>query len=258
MTFEHITVEREGPVTLITIARPDVRNALNAPAQFEMEAAFDAFEADDDQWLAIVTGSGDKAFCAGHDLRQQAEGGGLVTPPGGFGGLTARASLNKPVIAAVNGAALGGGFELALACDIVVASENATFALPEPRVGLAALAGGMQLLPRTIGLKHAMGMLLTGRRVGAREAQALGFVNEVADGCVLEAARRWAREILECSPMAVRATKDAVRRSLATSVEDALRDEWDYPAIRAMLASQDAIEGPAAFVGKRRPKWKGC
>lgn len=257
MSFHYITETREGPLTLVTINRPEAYNALNAEAHLELARVFDDFAADDALWVAIITGAGTKAFCAGHDLKQQASGGGLTTPPCGFGGLTARFNLAKPVIAAVNGVAMGGGFELALACDIIVAAEKAAFALPEPKVGLAALAGGIQRLPREIGLKRAMGLMLTGRRVSAREGHALGFVNEVADGDVLDAARRWADEILAASPMSVRATKDAVLRSLGVSVEQGLREEWDYPAMKAMLGSADAIEGPAAFAEKRVPRWRG-
>jgi crotonobetainyl-CoA hydratase len=175
----------------------------------------------------------------------------------GFGGLTARFDLTKPVIAAVNGVAMGGGFELALACDIVVASDSAVFALPEPRVGLAALGGGIQRLPHEIGLKRIMGLMLTGRRILAEEAFVLGIVNEVVTGDVMEAARRWAGEILACSPMAVRATKDAVLRGLSSSVADGISDMWEYPAMRAMLAFEDAIEGPSAFATKRSPIWQG-
>lgn len=257
MTFQFITVAREGALTLVTINRPQAYNALNAQAHEELAEAFDAFAADDSQWVAILTGAGGKAFCAGHDLKQQASGGGLVTPPSGFGGLTARFDLNKPLIAAVDGVAMGGGFELALACDILLATPRSVFALPEPKVGLAALAGGIQRLPREIGLKRAMGMMLTGRRVEAREGYELGFVTQVVEGDILEAARRWAAEILAASPMSVRATKEAALRGLDTPLAQALTEEWDYPAMKAMLASQDAVEGPAAFAEKRAPAWKG-
>lgn len=257
MTFQYISVAREGALTLVTINRPEAYNALNAQAHEELAAAFDAFAADDDQWVAILTGAGGKAFCAGHDLKQQAAGGGLVTPPSGFGGLTARFDLNKPLIAAVDGVAMGGGFELALACDILLATPKSVFALPEPKVGLAALAGGIQRLPREIGLKRAMGMMLTGRRVAAQEGYELGFVTDVVEGDILDAARRWAAEILAASPMSVRATKEAALRGLDTPLAQALTEEWDYPAMKAMLASQDAVEGPAAFAQKRAPAWKG-
>lgn len=256
-TYDSIKVEREGRVTIITINRPESHNALNAASHVELETAFDQFASDDEQWVAIITGAGVKAFCAGHDLKQQAGGGGLILPRNGFGGLTSRFDLSKPVIAAVNGLALGGGFEIVLACDIVVASKNAVFALPEPRVGLAALAGGLQRLPHEIGLKQTMGMMLTGRRVTVEEAFAMGLVNEVADGDVVAVARRWAEEILACSPLSVRATKDAVLRSLSTPVAQGVSQVWEYPAVKAMLASEDAVEGPQAFAEKRKPDWMG-
>ncbi len=257
MSHGHIKIAREGRLTIITIDRPAAHNALNAAAHEELAAAFDAFAADPDQWVAIITGAGEKAFCAGHDLKQQASGGGMATPASGFAGLTSRFDMAKPMIAAVNGVAMGGGFEIVLACDIVVADARAVFALPEPKVGLAALAGGLQRLPRTIGLKRAMGMMLTGRRVSAEEGERLGFVNEVVAGDVLAAARRWAGDILACSPMSVRATKEAVLRGLDTPVERFLTEQWDYPAIAAMMGSQDAVEGPAAFADKRAPAWSG-
>jgi crotonobetainyl-CoA hydratase len=257
MTYQYVRVEREDRLTIVTIDRPEAHNALNSPAHFELAQVFDDFAADEDQWVAIVTGAGTRAFCAGHDLKQQASGGGMSTPPTGFAGLTARFDLAKPVIAAVNGVAMGGGFEIVLACDLVIASAQAVFALPEPKVGLAALAGGIQRLPKAIGFQRAMGMMLTGRRVTAREGLELGFVNEVVEGDVVEAAKRWAAEILACSPMSIRATKEAALRGLSASVEDGLRAEWDYPAMKAMLASEDAVEGPAAFAAKRAPLWKG-
>jgi len=257
MSEQLVKVEREGRLTIITIDRPEARNALNAEAQRQMAAAMDDFAADDEQWVAIVTAAGDKAFCAGHDLRQQAETGDMFTPESGFGGLTARGDLNKPVIAAVNGPAFGGGFEMILAADIVVAVETAFFALPEPLVGLAALAGGIQRLPRLIGTTRANGILLTGRRVSAQEAFDLGLVNEVVAGDVLGAAKRWAEQILACSPMSIRATKQAVRLSEASDTLTAMREEWAWPGVVAMLASEDAQEGPAAFTQKRKPEWRG-
>ena len=153
---------------------------------------------------------------------------------------------------------MGGGFEIALACDLIIASENATFALPEPRVGLAALAGGLHRLPRQIGLKRAMGMILTARHVSAREGHELGFVNEVVPrGEALAAAERWADTICKNSPMSIRASKQTIHKGLEVSLEQAIADQREYPAVKAMMASQDYIEGPKAFSEKRPPKWVG-
>src|ERR1700726_2696761 len=205
MDLQFSTVEQKGPITIVTLSRPEVYNALHTDAHFELHDVFDDFANDPGQWVAIVTGAGDKAFCAGNDLKWQAAGGKRGWNTSGFGGLTSRFDCDKPIIAAVNGVAMGGGFEIALACDLIIASENATFALPEPRVGLAALAGGLQRLPRQIGLKRAMGMILTGRHVSAQEGFELGFVNEVVPaGEALAGAERWANQICQNSPMLVR------------------------------------------------------
>jgi crotonobetainyl-CoA hydratase len=256
---EFCKVEREGKLTIITINRPEVMNSLHPPANMELEKAFNEFAKDPDQWVAIITGAGDKAFSAGNDLKYQAAGNPITVPATGFAGLTARYDLNKPVIAAVNGLAMGGGFEIALACDIIVAAETAFFALPEPRVGLAALAGGLHRLPREIGTKRALGMILTGRRVSAAEGMQLGFVNEVCKpGEAVAAARKIAAQILECSPMSIRASKEAVYRGLTeASLEAAIDGQRKNEGIRAMFTSEDLIEGPMAFAQKRPPQWKG-
>ncbi|MDP3173054.1 MAG: enoyl-CoA hydratase-related protein [Phenylobacterium sp.] len=239
--------------------RPDVMNPLHSPAHVERHEAFDPFAPDPDQWVGIVTGAGERAFSAGNDLKHQAMGGDMKSPPSGFAGLTSRFDLTKPLIAAVNGVAMGGGFEIALACDIILASENALFALPEPRVGLMAGAGGVHRLPRMIGLQRAMSMILTARRVGPDEAKDLGFVSEVTSAAdLMPRARAWAQMICEGSPLAVRASKQAVMMGLdEDTVAQAMTKQRTYPAFVALAQSQDYIEGPLAFSQKRKPAWTG-
>src|SRR5690606_31267938 len=178
---EFTKVDIDGRILTVTINRPEVMNAVHPMVSQELSNIFDAFAADPELWIGIVTGAGDRAFSAGNDLKFHAElraksGVRPASPPSGFGGLTNRHDLDKPLIAAVNGVAMGGGFGIALACDIIIASDKARFALPEPRVGLSAGAGGMQRLARQIPLKKAMGMMLTGRHVSAAEGYELGFV----------------------------------------------------------------------------------
>ncbi len=254
---EYCKTERDGRVLTVTFNRPEVRNAIHPPAARELDRVFDEFEADPELWVAILTGAGDQAFSAGNDLKYVASGGEMNWPKTGLGGMTLRFDSVKPMIAAVNGVALGGGFEIALACDLIVASDRASFGLPEPRVGQAALAGGIHRLARDIGLKRAMGMLLTGRRVDATEGQELGFVNEVVEaGQLLDAAHRWADQILECAPLSVRGTKQAAQKGFdAPSLEEAVKGHYDQ--ILAMLRSDDYMEGARAFTEKRRPNWKG-
>jgi crotonobetainyl-CoA hydratase len=253
--YEFIKTETEGRVFIVTINRPDVYNCLHPMANTELADAFDKFAADRDLWVAIITGAGEKAFSAGNDLKFAASGQKSPMPSAGFGGLTSRYDLFKPVIAAVNGFAMGGGFEIALAADIIIAAENAKFALPEPKVGFAALASGMHRLPRQVPLKKAMGMMLTGRTVDAKEGKDIGFVTEVVPaGQALAEAKRWANMILECSPMAIRATKETVMTGLDTAN---LKEAFDHkvPGIARLMASADHKEGPKAFAEKRKPNW---
>jgi enoyl-CoA hydratase/carnithine racemase len=262
MAYEYIRLEKKDHLTVLTINRPEVMNSLHPPACREMDEAFNDFSEDPDAWVAIITGAGDKAFCAGNDLKWQAQHGGeavregMASLRGGFGGITRRFDCFKPIIAAVNGLALGGGFELALASDIVVASEGAFFAFPEPRVGLMPGAGGVDRLPRQIPYHLAMGMLLTGRRISAQDAKEMGLLNEVvALEDLLPAAERWAGEILGCAPLAVRACKEAILEGSSLPLKEAVGKNW--PGVVSMRKSEDFVEGPRAFAEKRKPQWKG-
>jgi enoyl-CoA hydratase/carnithine racemase len=248
--------KRDDHIMIVTINRPDRLNALHPPGNAELGQVFDDFAADDDMWVAIITGEG-RGFSAGNDLRYQAEGGERMATPKGFGGLSSRWDLQKPVIAAVNGVAMGGGFEIALSCDLIIASDQARFALPEPKVGLAALAGGLNRLPRQIGAKRALGMILTGRHVPAEEGKELGFVNDVVPHDeLMKRTIEWAHMITACAPLSIRASKDVVYRSLdSASLRESM--EAHYDSVRAMTTSEDFIEGPKAFSEKRPPNWKG-
>ena len=260
-TYRYAQVERREHVTVVTIDRPEQMNALHRDANSELAQIFDDFANDPEQWVAILTGAGERAFCAGNDLKYtahvMAQGGQIEVPLSGFAGLTSRFDLNKPVIAAVNGSAMGGGFEIALACDLIIAAEHASFALPEPKVGLAALAGGLLRLPQQIGLKHAMGMILTGRSVKAQEAQTLGLVNQVVPASeLMAAALQWADQIVACSPMSIRASKALVRNGLeGGATEQSYGAQLRSPAVRALFESTDVLEGPRAFAEKRVPRW---
>jgi enoyl-CoA hydratase/carnithine racemase len=259
MSGEYLLEDRDGPVTVLTINRPEVMNALHRAAHDELSERIDAFAADPAQQVLVLTGSGRRAFCAGNDLKVTAADGVLTPEPAtGFAGLTSRFDLNKPVLAAVNGVAVGGGFETVLACDIVIASASASFALPEPRVGLAAMAGGLLRLPRAIGEKRAMELILTSRRVSAEEGLALGFVNRVVNpDDLLTEAIALAHEICRSGPLSLQASKEVVQKSWSQPLEVAMTAMFDLPAVRALYASDDFREGPKAFAEKRTPNWTG-
>lgn len=259
MTWQFIKVEKRGRVTTITLNRPEVLNAINSVMHQELQEAIDAFAHDENQWICVVTGAGNRAFCAGSDLKAASEVDATGYPRHGYAGLIERFDLDKPLIAAVNGACLGGGFEIALACDIIIAAETASFGLPEPRVGAVALGGGIHRLARQIGLKRAMGYLLTARWISAVEGRELGLVNEVVVASELEATvARWCNEILACAPLSIRATKQVAMRGLGEpDLATAISAQADYPAFAAWRVAEDTAEGPRAFAEKRAPVWKG-
>ena len=256
--FRYCRLEKDGAILIIIIERPEVLNALNEEAHFELNRAFDLYAAATDLRVAIITGAGERAFCVGTDLKALALRGDYAYPPGGFGGITKRFDLWKPVIAAVNGLCLGGGLEIVAACDLAIASEHAEFALPEPRVGLAALGGGaLQRLARQMPMKEAMGLVLTAKRIAADEARRISLINEVVPrGTALARALAIARDMLECAPLSLEASKQVLHQSVAEpDLAAAMRRR--YPAAERMLASEDAIEGPRAFAEKRKPRWQG-
>ena len=256
-TLQHISVEVTSGVLNVTINRPEARNALNRLAHRELDQVFDAFAADAALRVAVIRGAGDEAFCSGSDLKEKLSSSSDDHPDSGFAGLTRRSDLDKPVLAAVNGHALGGGLEIVLACDLAVAVDHAAFGFPEPLVGLAALSGGIHRLVRQVSYKPATGLLLTGRRIDAETALRLGLVNEVAPPSSFEdIVNRWVLRILRCAPLALGATKQVARLSLEeASLAAAI--QRDYPAVATMLASRDALEGPRAFVENRPPNWTG-
>ena len=254
-TFKHIKLNRTDHILEITLNRPKSYNALFSECHYELHEIFDAFERDDDLWVAVITGAGDKAFCSGNDLKVTAKGGNISTPPSGFGGLTNRLNREKPIIAAINGVAMGGGLEIVLACDIAIAEPHALLALPEVKVGLFAAAGGLQRLTRHIGRKAAMEMILTGRKISASEAKDLGIINRVtSEESAMDTARKIARDITLASPSAVKASKRVLNKM------DEIGDLEEYlkvsnPIIRDLLKTDDFKEGVKAFSEKRTPKW---
>jgi enoyl-CoA hydratase/carnithine racemase len=258
--MQFCAAERDGHLLVVTLNRPEARNALHRAASDELDEIWTSYETDPDLRVAILTGAGDRAFSAGYDVKDPAARRGAAfladRHPRGIGGLTHRFGMSKPIIAAVNGFALGGGLELALACDLIVAAEHAEFGLPEPRIGFMAMDGGMHRLARQVPLKVAMSLLLTGRRISAREAFQIGLVNEVVPlPELLGAARRWAALILECAPVSVQATKEMTMAGLGLPLPAAMA--LITPAAAQAMTSSDQDEGVAAFREKRAPRWTG-
>ena len=251
-------------VATIELNRPEAMNALNPELRHALSQCFDEIASNDDIWVAVITGAGDRAFCAGADLKHRArERDASVEQRKRWADMLAETTpvnerwhFPKPVIAKVNGFALGGGLELALACDIIVAADHAELGLPEPRRGLIAGAAGVHRLPRQIGLKQAMGYMLTGRHMSAARAYQLGLVNEVVPADQLDiTVDGWVADILRCAPLAVRATKEAAMAGLDMSLPQAFYHHYDYEERR--VRSNDALEGPLAFADKRTPNWSG-
>ena len=264
MTGPRVRFEKKDHVARVTLDRPDVLNAMDLRMHEELAEIWDEIEADDGIRVAVLTGAGHRAFCVGQDLGERARRDRAGTPPSSFGSrgqpgwprLTERFDLSKPVIARVDGYALGGGFELALACDLVVASDRAVFGLPEVRLGLVPGAGGVFRLVRQLPPRVAMGYLLTGRRLDAATAYAYGLVNEVVpadrlDACVED----WAGDLVAAAPLSVRAIKEAALRSVDLPLPEAFVTTYRWEERRRHSA--DAVEGPRAFAEKRAPIWSG-
>src|SRR5882672_1399700 len=246
-------------VATVTLARPEVMNAIDLATEAELQRIWSELEQRRDVRVIVLTGDGDRAFCVGADMKNASGSPALkgvdywaAARPGGFGGIALRDTLNIPVIARVNGYALGGGFEMVLGCDIVVACDEASFGLPEPLVGRMPLDGGMTLLQRQIPFRQAMGMMLTGQRINARRALELGLVNEVVPRAQLDdAVARWTESVLACAPLSLKAIKQVVRQTATLSPTQA--QAVRLPALVAALQSVDADEGVLAFQQKRKP-----
>jgi len=259
MTSGLVLTSLDQGVFSVILNRPDKLNALTPEMHGALGEAFDRFAEDAQAQVCVVKGAGGRAFCAGSDLAGFRADEPGAYPPGGYGGLARRFDLDKPVIAMVDGLCLGGGFELALACDMIIASDRAVFGLPEPRVGLIAIGGGIHRLVRQAGLKRAMVPLLTGRDISAREGLDMGFVSELAASGELEAVvTAICDQIIANAPLAVRFSKALAMWSLdQPTLAEAMAGQASHPSWMRWANSADAIEGPAAFGEKRKPRWQG-
>jgi enoyl-CoA hydratase/carnithine racemase len=259
--FEKIIYEKDGRIALITINRPDRLNAIDPQTSYELHSAFSDFRDDEELWVAILTGSGERAFSTGNDLVVMSEarsGGGEQTraPRAPFGGITRDFECWKPIIAAINGYCLAGGLEIAASCDIRVAAEHAQFGVPEVTRGIIPGASGTQRLPRMLPKGIALELLITGARFDAEWALRYGLVNYVVPADqVLPKARELAQTICENGPLAVRAAKESALRGLELPLEEGLKQEIEFS--RKVIATEDAREGPLAFAQKRKPEYKG-
>jgi enoyl-CoA hydratase len=254
---DEVLRERRGNVEILTINRPEARNAINGAVSKAMSALLDELAEDPGCWVVVITGSGDKAFSAGMDLKafSSGEGGDIIGASGGFAGVTQR-DFPKPLIAAVNGSALAGGFEIMLSCDLVVAAEHATFGIPEAKRGLIAAAGGLIRMPKRLPMAVALELAMTGDSIDAGRAYTLGLVNKVVPGDALVAeAVALAERIAANAPLAVRYSKSVMKQ--AAEVSEAEGWKINGAAVGVVFSSADAMEGPIAFAEKRPPNWQG-
>lgn len=256
-----ILYEKRGRVAYITINRPEARNAIDLETGRELTEAWQDFRDDENLWIGVLTGAGEKAFSAGADLKSlipmmtSSARSNETTNDRGFGGITRGFECWKPMIAAVNGYCLAGGFEMMLACDLRIAVETATFGLTEVRWGIIPGAGGTQRLPRVVPLARAMEIILLGEPISAQDAYQMGLLNKVVpQGELMNEVERWINTLLERGPLALRAAKQAMLQGLNMTLDEGMQLEQNL--FRQMLATEDAKEGPLAFAQKRKPEFK--
>jgi enoyl-CoA hydratase/carnithine racemase len=257
--YQFLQYEKKKHIAYVTLNRPGVMNALHPPLVRELDAVWTDYIHDPEAWVAILTGAGERAFCAGTDLKyrvDEADEGTLRNPTAPSRHVLDR--CYKPIIAAINGYAVGGGLELALHCDILIAANHAKLGLPEPRRGLLADEGGIVRLPRRLPYHLAMGLVLTGRLISAEDALRIGLVNAVVPADqLMSTAESWANDVLECGPLAVQAAKQVILETLDLPAAEAINRLEVLEAVRRLRASEDYAEGPRAFAEKRKPVWQG-